>query len=94
MKKNYLKEIIILILKKQKIKISYTNILDDVKNCNLLLYRGSTFAADALALGLKPFYLKLSNEIEIDSLWMFKDSFKEKIKILMKFHIKLLKLKK
>ena len=41
--------------KNKKIKISYTNILDDVKNCNLLLYRGSTFAADALALGLKPF---------------------------------------
>ena len=57
------------------------------------MYRGSTFAADALALGLKPFYLKLSNEIEIDSLWMFKDSFKEKIINIDQFNIKLLKLK-
>lgn len=65
--------------KSKKIKISHNKILHDVKKSNLLLYRGSTFAADALANGLKPFYLKRDNEIEIDSLWMFKDKFKEKI---------------
>ena len=60
-----------------------------MKKCNLLLYRGSTFAADALAWGLKPFYLKRNNEIEIDSLWMFKDKFKEKINSINQFNKKL-----
>ena len=64
---------------KKKIIISKNKIIEDVKKCNLILYRGSTFAADAIGMGLKPFYLKRKKEIEIDSLWMFKDNFKEKI---------------
>ena len=73
----------------KNIKISQNKIITDLKKCNLLLYRGSTFAADALAWGLKPFYLKRNNEIEIDSLWMFKDKFKEKINSINQFNKKL-----
>ncbi len=72
---------------------SRINIIDDAKNCNLLLYRGTTFAADALGLNLKPFYLKKNNEIEIDSLWMFKNKFKEKIKNIEEFNKSSLKIK-
>jgi len=79
--------------KNKKIKISQSKITNDVKISNLLLYRGSTFAADALAYGLKPFYLKRDNEIEIDSLWMFKDKFKEKIKNIEQFNKKVMNIK-
>jgi hypothetical protein len=70
------------------------DIIDDAKNCNLLLYRGTTFAADALGLNLKPFYLKNIDEIEIDSLWMFKNKFKEKIKNIEELNKSALKIKK
>jgi hypothetical protein len=79
--------------KNKYFKISNNKIHDDAKSCNLLLYRGSTFAADAIGLGLKPFYLKKHNEIEIDSLWMFKDKFKEKINNIYQFNKSILKIK-
>lgn len=79
--------------KSKYFKISDNKIHDDAKSCNLLLYRGSTFAADAIGLGLKPFYLKKHNEIEIDSLWMFKDKFKEKINNIYQFNKSILKIK-
>ena len=73
---------------------SDSKILDDVKKCNLALYRGSTFAAQAIGFGLKPYYLKRKNEIEIDSLWLFTNRFKEKVLNVNEFYNSLSKLQK
>ena len=43
--------------------------------------------------GLKPFYLKRKNEIEIDSLWMFNNKFKEKISNIDQLNKKVLSIK-
>lgn len=49
--------------------ISTSSFVDDIKRCQWVLYRGSTAAIQAVAAGLQPIYLALSDEMTIDPLY-------------------------
>lgn len=51
------------------LRISNASLESDLAQSNMVLYRGSTAAIQAVAAGLKPFYLQLKSEININPLY-------------------------
>ena len=51
------------------LRISNASLESDLAQSNIVLYRGSTAAVQAVAAGLKPFYLQLKSEININPLY-------------------------
>ena len=52
------------------IYLSESNLDNDIKKCNSVLYRGSTAVVDAINAGLKPIYYQLPvNELNIDPIY-------------------------
>lgn len=52
-----------------RIRISNSSLETDLAHSNIVLYRGSTAAVQAVAAGLKPIYLQMKNEISINPLY-------------------------
>ena len=57
------------------IKISTSSLMEDLKKCNCILYRGSSVAIQGSALGLRPIYYQLEEEMTLDPLYQVRDSF-------------------
>ena len=69
----------------RNIEISKKSITDDMANSDYVLYRGSTAAVQAVALGLIPIYLIQKNELVIDPLYQHKKNI-NRVQTLKQFH--------
>jgi hypothetical protein len=66
------------------LRISNASLESDLAQSNMVLYRGSTAAVQAVAAGLKPIYLQLKSEISINPLYEI-DNYISKIKNVSEF---------
>ena len=51
------------------VSLSDSSLAEDIKRADTVLYRGSSTVVNCVSLGLKPIYLKIDNELTIDSLY-------------------------
>lgn len=72
-------------IKKYNILLSNSSMEDDIKNCDITFYRGSSSVIEASYKGLIPLYIEKQNELSFDVLYKI-EKYKPKIKSVRDFH--------
>lgn len=72
-------------IKKYNISLSRSSMENDIKNCDILFYRGSSSVIEASCKGLIPLYIEKQNELSLDVLYKIK-KYKPKIKSIRDFY--------
>jgi hypothetical protein len=65
----------------RKVFFSNNRQLEDIKKCNIALYRGTSLIFDAVKNGIVPFYYKKKNELNFDPLSLASQKKNQSIKI-------------
>ena len=72
-------------IKKYNISLSRSSMENDIKNCDILFYRGSSSVIEASCKGLIPLYIEKQNELSLDVLYKI-EKYKPKIKSIRDFY--------
>jgi lysine/ornithine N-monooxygenase len=72
-------------IKKYNISLSRSSMENDIKNCDILFYRGSSSVIEASCKGLIPLYIEKQNELSFDVLYKI-EKYKPKIKSIRDFY--------
>lgn len=72
-------------IKKYNISLSRSSMENDIKNCDILFYRGSSSVVEASCKGLIPLYIEKQNELSFDVLYKI-EKYKPKIKSIRDFY--------
>jgi hypothetical protein len=70
---------------KYNISLSNSSLNNDINNCNITFYRGSSSVIEAASKGLIPLYIKKQNELSLDVLYKL-EKFKPKIRSIYDFY--------